>query len=161
MKAGSDLIDGVGDIAQAAFDLAEKWAAGEPQSDPDTLFAAIRRFNVAYHAAVAIELRILSEAVAGANAPADVSPALSGGPRPVRFDTALKIVDLGVFDPATIARVIIAACGELQPEDDLPAFDAAVRLMASQLAWVCEAAPCVKDSDELIFECVRRSLASQ
>ena len=159
MKAGSELIEAVGDIAQAAFDLAGKWVAGEPQADVDALFSAIRRFTVAHHKAVAIELRVLGETIAGANAPADVSPALAGGPRPVRFDTALKIVDLGVFDPATIAHAIIAACGELQPDDDLPAFDAAVRLMASQLAWVCESAPCIKDSDELIFECVRRSLA--
>ncbi len=158
MKARSDLIEAVGDIAEAAFELAEKWASGETHVDPDALFAAVRRFNVTYHTAVATELRVLGEAVAGADTPTDGSPSVMGGTKPIRFDTALKIVDLGVFDPAIIAREIIAACDELLPEDDLPAFDSAVRLMASQLAWVCEAAPCIKASDELIFECVRRSL---
>lgn len=158
MKAGPDLIKTVGDIAQAAFELAEKWTAGEPHVDPDALFAAVRRFNGAYHKTVATELRILGEAIAGAVPPEIDAAIRAGHETPIRFDSALKIVDLGVFDPATIARAIIDACGELQSKDDLPAFDSAVRLLASRLAWICEVPRCIKDCDELIFECVRRSL---
>lgn len=56
-----------------------------------------------------------------------------------RFRDALVIVDPGASNPSGIAHAIIAACTEVRDEGGSTQTDPAVRLMVTQLAWVCRA----------------------
>ncbi len=57
---------------------------------------------------------------------------------PPRVAEALAITRPGACNPSGIALAIVEACRQIRAEGGAPAKDAAVRLMASQLAWVCE-----------------------
>lgn len=84
------------------------------------------------------------------------SPA-PGAPRARRFDDALFIVNPGASNPSGIAHAIIEACREARAEGVSAAKDDAVRLMVTQLAWVCRADSDTADYGKLLAECLRRS----
>jgi hypothetical protein len=77
-------------------------------------------------------------------------------PRANRFREALQIVDPGASNPSGIAHAIVAACIEVRNEGGSTATDAAVRLMVTQLAWVCHADSGIDDYGQLLAECRRR-----
>ncbi|MGQ7794442.1 hypothetical protein ACUN0C_18710 [Faunimonas sp. B44] len=52
-------------------------------------------------------------------------------------------IQLGACNPSGIAHAIIEACREVREEGGNPCTDAAVQLMAHQLAWICN----VRDVD--------------
>ena len=80
---------------------------------------------------------------------------------PNRFREALQIVDPGASNPSGIAHAIVAACTEVRREGGSTATDPAIRLMVTQLAWVCKADSChINDYGQLIAEC-RRQLAEE
>ena len=83
-----------------------------------------------------------------------------GNPRsPNRFGEALQIVDPGASNPSGIAHAIVAACAEVRREGKSAATDPAVRLMVTQLAWVCRADSChINDYGQLLAEFRRRIL---
>ena len=73
---------------------------------------------------------------------------------PNRFREALQIVDPGASNPSGIAHAIVAACAEVRREGKSAATDPAVRLMVTQLAWVCRADSChINDYSQLLAEC--------
>jgi len=73
----------------------------------------------------------------------------------------LQIVDPGASNPSGIAHAIVAACAEVRREAGSMAADPAVRLMVTQLAWVCRADSChINDYGQLLAEC-RRQLAEE
>ena len=76
--------------------------------------------------------------------------------RPTRFREALQIVDPGASNPSGIAHAIVAACAEVRSEAGSTATDPAVRLMVTQLAWVCHADSFIDDYGQLLAECRRR-----
>jgi hypothetical protein len=76
-----------------------------------------------------------------------------------RFCAALRIVDPGTSDPSGIAQAIVAACAEVSREARLSAHDPAVRLMVTQLAWVCNVGLNISDLTQLLIECRRRVAA--
>jgi hypothetical protein len=75
--------------------------------------------------------------------------------RPNRFREALQIVDPGASNPSGIAHVV-AACADVRSEGGATATDPAVRLMVTQLAWVCKADSHIADYGQLLAECRRR-----
>ena len=77
--------------------------------------------------------------------------------RPKRFREALQIVDPGACNPSGIAHAIVAACAEVRDEGGSTATDPAVRLMVTQLAWVCRADSMTDDYGQLLAECRRRA----
>jgi hypothetical protein len=80
---------------------------------------------------------------------------------PNRFREALQIVDPGASNPSGIAYAIVAACAEVRREAGSTATDPAIRLMVTQLAWVCRADSChINDYGQLLAEC-RRQLAEE
>jgi hypothetical protein len=71
-----------------------------------------------------------------------------------RFREALQIVDPGASNPSGIAHAIVEACAEVRREGKSAANDPAVRLMVTQLAWVCRADSChINDYGQLLAEC--------
>ena len=74
-----------------------------------------------------------------------------------RHRNALLIVDPGACNPSGIAHAIIAACREARDEGVAVDRDAAVRLMMTQLAWVCRADSGTDDYTNLLDECRRRA----
>ena len=72
-----------------------------------------------------------------------------------RFENALLIVDPGAINPSGIAYTIIDACRDARAEGIGTRDDAAVRLMVTQLAWVCRADSDTDDYGELLAECRR------
>jgi hypothetical protein len=81
------------------------------------------------------------------------------GPKPARsnrFREALQIVDPGASNPSGIAHAIVAACAEVRNEGGSTAIDPAVRLMVTQLAWVCHADSSIDDYGQCLAECRRR-----
>ena len=76
---------------------------------------------------------------------------------PNRFREALQIVDPGASNPSGIAHAIVAACAEVRREGGSTATDTAVRLMVTQLAWVCRAdSSHINDYGQLLAERRRR-----
>jgi hypothetical protein len=76
---------------------------------------------------------------------------------PNRFREALQIVDPGASNPSGIAHAIVAACAEVRREGGSTAKDPAIRLMVTQLAWVCRADSChINDYGQLLAECRRQ-----
>jgi hypothetical protein len=73
-----------------------------------------------------------------------------------RFREALQIVDPGASNPSGIAHAIVAACTEVRAEGGSTATDPAVRLMVTQLAWVCRADSLIDDYGQLLAECRQR-----
>ena len=74
-----------------------------------------------------------------------------------RFASALLIVDPGAVNPSGIAYAIIDACRDARADGVGTRDDAAVRLMVTQLAWICRADSDIEDYGELLAECRRRS----
>ena len=74
-----------------------------------------------------------------------------------RHRNALLIVDPGACNPSGIAHAIVAACRKARAEGVAADRDAAVRLMVSQLAWVCRADSDADDYSSLLDECRRRA----
>ena len=84
---------------------------------------------------------------------------MADSPRPAganRFRDALVIVDPGASNPSGIAHAIIAACADVRDEGGSTATDPAVRLMVTQLAWVCRANCSIDEYGQLLAECRRR-----
>jgi hypothetical protein len=79
--------------------------------------------------------------------------------QPNRFRQALQIVDPGASNPNGIAQAIVAACAEIRSEGGSITRDPAVRLMVTQLAWVCRAVSEIDDYDQWLAECRRRRAA--
>jgi hypothetical protein len=77
-----------------------------------------------------------------------------------RHRNALLIVDPGACNPSGIAHAIIAACREARDEGVAADRDAAVRLMVTQLAWICRADSNTKEYSVLLAECRRRASSS-
>ena len=76
---------------------------------------------------------------------------------PNRFREALQIVDPGASNPSGIAHAIVAACAEVRREGGSTAKDPAIRLMVTQLAWVCRADSChINDYGQMLAECRRQ-----
>jgi hypothetical protein len=48
-------------------------------------------------------------------------------------------ITAGACNPSGIAHAIMEACREVRDENGTPTADAAVRLMAHQLPWICKA----------------------
>jgi hypothetical protein len=77
-----------------------------------------------------------------------------------RFREALQIVDPGASNPSGIAHAIVAACTEVRRKGGSTATDPAIRLMVTQLAWVCRADSChINDYGQLLAQCRRRIVA--
>jgi hypothetical protein len=98
----------------------------------------------------------------GASA-SDHSPEGAVQPAPVtarrnRFANAVLIVDPGAVNPSGIAYAIIDACRDARADGIGTRDDAAVRLMVTQLAWICRADSDTKDYAELLAECRRRAV---
>jgi hypothetical protein len=74
-----------------------------------------------------------------------------------RFQTALAIVDPGASNPSGIAHAIIEACREARDAGVATREDPAIRLMVTQLAWVCRADHDTDDYGDLLAECRRRA----
>jgi hypothetical protein len=81
--------------------------------------------------------------------------------RPNRFHEALQIVGPGASNLSGIAHAIVAACAEVCREAGSVAHDPAVRLMVSQLAWVCRVNNVMGDYGQLLAECRSRVTAEQ
>jgi hypothetical protein len=81
----------------------------------------------------------------------------TGSLKPKRFANALLIVDPGACNPSGIAHAIIEACQEARAEGVDTHRDVAVRLMVTQLAWVCRADSDTEDYGELLAACRRRA----
>jgi hypothetical protein len=79
------------------------------------------------------------------------------GARPERFDAAVLIVDPGASNPSGVAHAIVKACAEVRAEGGSTREDPAVRLMVTQLAWLCRGNSDVEDYGELLAECRRRA----
>ena len=97
-----------------------------------------------------------------AGEPAREQDTSAGGdvhPKPKRFANALLIVDPGACNPSGIAYAIIEACQEARAEGIGTKDDVAVRLMVTQLAWVCRADSDTDDYGELLAACRRQASA--
>lgn len=77
-------------------------------------------------------------------------------PAPKRFANALLIVDPGACNPSGIAYAIAEACKEARDEGVSTKDDPAVRLMVTQLAWVCRADSDTDDYGALLAACRAR-----
>ncbi len=73
-----------------------------------------------------------------------------------RFSDALELITPGACSPSGIALAIAHACRQVRSEGGAPSSDPAVRLMAGQLAWVCQADAVLAQMPSLIMECQRR-----
>ncbi len=72
-----------------------------------------------------------------------------------RHRAAIDIVDPGACNPSGIAHAIIKACSEARDEGRGTRDDPAVRLMVTQLAWVCRANFDTDDYGALLAKCRR------
>lgn len=140
MKAGAAVRATLDDLLVEARKLAINWRPGDLPPDTGPIFRAIALFSRTYHG-----WAIVSGAAEGSRK------------APARFEMAIRMVDPGVYDPALLAAGLLHACEEVAQEKGDPAVDPAVRLIASQLAWTCEAAPDLKSSAHLMFEVSRRT----
>jgi hypothetical protein len=80
-------------------------------------------------------------------------------PASKRFADALLIVDPGACNPSGIAYAIAGACREARDEGVSTKDDPAVRLMVTQLAWVCRADSNTDDYGALLAACRDRVAA--
>lgn len=76
-----------------------------------------------------------------------------------RFRLAVDIVDPGACNPSGIAYAIIEACRQARDDGQGPARDPAVRLMVTQLAYVCQADSDTDDYGALLAECRARAIS--
>lgn len=81
-----------------------------------------------------------------------VSPSTS----PRRFADALRMVDPKAQNVSGLAGCLLSASAEATAEGGIPPRDSAVRLLASQLIWVCDVDGTDRDFSDLIAECHRR-----
>jgi hypothetical protein len=81
----------------------------------------------------------------------------SARPQAKRFANALLIVDPGACNPSGIAYAIVDACREAREEGVSTKDDPAVRLMVTQLAWVCRADSDTEDYGKLLAACRDRA----
>jgi len=140
MKAGAAVRATLDDLLIEARKLAINWRPGRLPPDTGPVFRAIAVFSRTYH-----DWTIASGVAEGSSK------------APARFEMAIRMVDPGVYDPSLLATALLRACEEVAQEKGDPADDPAVRLIASQLAWACEAAPDLKSSAHLMFEVSRRT----
>jgi len=77
--------------------------------------------------------------------------------RPNRFRTAVDIVDPGACNPSGIAHAVIEACREAREDGVATQRDEAVRLIVTQLAWICRANHDTDDYGALLEVCRRRA----
>lgn len=145
----SPLHDAASDLVRAASELAGRLTADKEFADAQSLFAAIRRFYVVYHVSVDEDRRDETNYLFAG------SPETSRPIVPPRFQSAITVVEPGVYDPAAIARYIISACEEVVAEGGFPALDPAVRLMASKLSWLCQVSANLRDAAGLMWDCTR------
>lgn len=76
-----------------------------------------------------------------------------GKVRARRFANALLSIDPGACNPSGIAYAIAEACREAREEGVSTKDDPAVRLMVTQLAWVCRADSDTDDYATLVADC--------
>ena len=91
-----------------------------------------------------------------ANRPAETNAATTPPPAK-RFANALLIVNPGAVNPSGIALSIADACREAREEGVSTRDDAAVRLMVTQLAWICRADSDTEDYSQLMEACRERA----
>ena len=77
--------------------------------------------------------------------------------RPTRFQNAVLIVDPGACNPSGIAHSIIEACREVREEGGDVRADPAVRLMITQLTYICRANSDIADYGQLLAACRARA----
>jgi hypothetical protein len=147
-----DPIDAANVLAAAATQVVDRWAAGDLAGAVRGLSDALQYFeNARSNDPEAPGREAVSEAF--------LEPPSSKPPRrpPRRFSAALEMIDTRAQNVPGIAHGIIAACVEVVAEHGMLTKDPAVRLLASQVAWICEI-----DIDNDVFaallnECHRRS----
>lgn len=74
---------------------------------------------------------------------------------------ALRMVDPKAQNVCGLAICLLSAGAEVVAERGIPPRDPAVRLLASQLIWVCSVDGADHDFSDLIAECHRRVQAQQ
>lgn len=89
-----------------------------------------------------------------------VSVGNDGKIRPLRFENALRIIDPGACNPSGIAFAIAEACREARDEGLSTKDDPAVRLMVTQLAWVCRADSDTDEYAKLVAECRTKAVGN-
>lgn len=90
-----------------------------------------------------------------AHRPAETTAASTPSPAK-RFANALLIVNPGAINPSGIALSIADACREAREEGVSTRDDPAVRLMVTQLAWICRADSDTEDYGQLMEACRQR-----
>ena len=88
-------------------------------------------------------------------------PAVSPFTSPRRFADALRMVDPKAQNVCGLATCLLSAGAEIVAERGIPPRDPAVRLLASQLIWICGVDGADHDFSDLIAECHRRVQAQQ
>lgn len=142
MSAFVDPLDAAAALAAAA--------AAVIQGDTDGLVSSVGDLSTA--------LAYFETAVAGNHpSPPIVSP--SSGPR--RFADALRMIDPKAQNVCGLATCLLSASAEVVAERGIPPLDPAVRLLASQLIWVCGVDGTDHDFSDLIAECHRQVQAQQ
>ena len=133
-----DPIDAANALAEAAAEVVRCWTVGD-------LAAAVRGLSdaVDHYGRARFDCPLLAVA----------RPSQSV---PLRFSTALAMVDPRAENVAGFAHWILSACAEVASEHGLPAKDPAIRLMVAQLSWTCGIAHAPDLIAELIGECFGR-----
>lgn len=88
-------------------------------------------------------------------------PAVSPFTSARRFADALRMIDPKAQNISGLASCLLSAGAEVVAERGIPPRDPAVRLLASQLIWVCRVDGADHDFSDLIAECHRRVQAQQ
>ncbi len=138
-------------LADAASDVIETWDNGDLAAAVQVLDDALKAFNLVYPARGDC-CPPVGSFCAGIKLTPD---------RVARFREAMVIVRPGGCNPAGIAHAVIDACRQVLLEGGAPASDPAVRLMVTQLAWVCSADNADSEAyGALMAECSRRVQAA-
>jgi hypothetical protein len=140
------------ELADAATDVIASWVGADLNEALLWLDVALRNFNAAHP---------ISDAPADKSneAASQVIEPVVGTEVPARrrFQTAIDIVKPGACNPSGIAHALIAACREARDAGIGPCNDPAVRLIVTQLAWICRADHDTDDYDALLEECRRKA----
>ena len=147
-----DPIEAANVLAAAATKVVDRWAVGD-------LAGAVRSLSDAlqyYENAQSNNLELALTSVRSGPVLAELAVSSQKKP-PLRFAAALTMIDARAQNVPGIAHGLIAACVEVVAEQGMPPHDPAVRLLASQLVWVCEVDGSNDVFAELVNECHRRS----
>src|SRR5258708_26210340 len=142
-------------LADAAIDVIATMPAGDVEAAVRHLDDALRAFNEVYATAVGCCPSVASTTANTERGPFTRTAAAADPNR--RFQDALAIVRPGGCNPLGIANAIADACRQVHAEGGAPVDDAAVRLMVTQLAWICAADHDTDAYADLIAICARRA----